>query len=121
MARSIAFYRDPLQLAGDEAGKIGLAKHQGEIDREAKSIYGGRSGVVRDPDGRRIECKTAAVVQAPARPAMPIAQKPDQRISARAARARRRASSSYFSRWGMTSDCSKDFFAASDWPSARRA
>ena len=62
---------------GYEAGKIGLAKRQGEIDREAKSIYGGRSGVVRDPDGRRIECKTAAMVQAPSRPPMPIAKRPD--------------------------------------------
>ena len=62
---------------GYEAGKIGLAKRQGEIDREAKSIYGGRSGVVRDPDGRRIEFKTAAVVKAPSRPPMPIAKRPD--------------------------------------------
>lgn len=62
---------------GYEAGKKWLVRRGVEIDREAKGIRGGRSLWVRDPDGRRIEFKTAAVVKAPSRPPMPIARKPD--------------------------------------------
>ena len=62
---------------GYEAWKNWLVKRGVEIDREAKWIHGGRSLFVRDPDGRRIEFKTAAVVKAPSRPPMPIARTPD--------------------------------------------
>lgn len=70
----------PTVLVEDEgrgAWKKWLVRRGVEIDREAKGIRGGRSLWVRDPDGRRIEFKTAAVVKAPSRPPMPIARKPD--------------------------------------------
>ena len=62
---------------GYEAWKKWLVKRGVEIDREAKWIHGGRSLFVRDPDGRRIEFKTAPVVRAPSRPPMPITKRPD--------------------------------------------
>jgi catechol 2,3-dioxygenase-like lactoylglutathione lyase family enzyme len=60
---------------GYEAWKKWLTKRGVAIDREAKWIHGGRSLFVRDPDGRRIEFKTAAVVKPPTRPPMPIERK----------------------------------------------
>lgn len=41
-------------------GKCGVA-----IERETKWIHGGRSLYVRDPDGRRLEFKTPALMTAP--------------------------------------------------------
>lgn len=62
---------------GYEAWKKWLTKRGVAIDREAKWIHGGRSLFVRDPDGRRVEFKTAPVVKPPTRPPMPIERKPD--------------------------------------------
>ncbi len=60
---------------GFEAWKAWLAKQGVEVEREAKLIHGGRSLVVRDPDGRRIEFKTPPAVKTPTRPPMPIERK----------------------------------------------
>lgn len=58
--------------AGFESWRKWLTKRGVEIEREAKLIHGGRSMIVRDPDKRRIEFKTAAVVKPPTRPPMPV-------------------------------------------------
>jgi catechol 2,3-dioxygenase-like lactoylglutathione lyase family enzyme len=62
---------------GYEAWKKWLVKRGVAIDPKAKWIHGGRSLFVRDPDGRRIDFKTAAVVKAPSGPPMPITRQPD--------------------------------------------
>ncbi len=61
--------------AGFESWKKWLTKREVEIEREAKLIHGGRTMIVRDPDKRRVEFKTAAVVKPPTRPPMPVPQK----------------------------------------------
>ena len=63
---------------GFEAWKKWLGKKGVEIEREAKLIHGGRSLVVRDPDGRRVEFKTPASLRAPSRPPMPIERKKEE-------------------------------------------
>lgn len=60
---------------GFDAWKQWLVKREVEIEREGKLIHGGRSMLVRDPDGRRVEFKTAANVKPPTRPPMPIERK----------------------------------------------
>jgi catechol 2,3-dioxygenase-like lactoylglutathione lyase family enzyme len=55
---------------GYDAWKKWLNKREVEIEHEAKLIHGGRSLLVRDPDGRRVEFKTPAVKKAPTRPPM---------------------------------------------------
>ena len=58
--------------AGVESWRKWRTKRGVEMEREAKLIHGGRSMIVRDPDKRRIEFKTAAVVKPPTRPPMPV-------------------------------------------------
>ena len=63
---------------GLEAWKKWLVKRGIEIEREAKLVHGGRSLVVRDPDKRKVEFKTAASVKAPSRPPMAVERKTDE-------------------------------------------
>lgn len=63
---------------GYESWKKWLIKRGVEIERDAKLIHGGRSLVVRDPDGRRIEFKTPAVTKAPAWPPMVVEKKAER-------------------------------------------
>lgn len=60
---------------GFDAWKKWLVKREVEIEREGKLIHGGRSMLVRDPDGRRVEFKTPANVRPPSRPPMAIERK----------------------------------------------
>jgi len=60
---------------GFDAWKQWLVKRDVEIEREGKLIHGGRSMLVRDPDGRRVEFKTPPSVKTPTRPPMPIERK----------------------------------------------
>lgn len=63
---------------GLEAWKKWLAKRGVAVEREAKLIHGGRTLVVRDPDGHRVEFKTPASVKAPTRPPMAVERKQEE-------------------------------------------
>ena len=60
---------------GFESWKKWLGKKGVEVEREGRLVHGGRSLVVRDPDGRRIEFKTPPSVSAPSRPPMAVERK----------------------------------------------
>jgi catechol 2,3-dioxygenase-like lactoylglutathione lyase family enzyme len=62
---------------GYNAWKKWLVKREVEIERETRLIHGGRSMLVRDPDGRRVEFKTPAVVKPPTRPPMAVGKRKD--------------------------------------------
>lgn len=63
---------------GFEAWKKWLTKRGAVVEREAKLIHGGRTLVVRDPDGRRVEFKTPASEKAPTRPPMAVERKQEE-------------------------------------------